>query len=99
MQILEFHQNQKSDKVPCIVYTDLQCIIEKIEGCKNNLENSSKASKHISSSFSMFTIPSFRSIENKHDAYRRKDCMKKFCESLTEHKIKIINFKKKKCSY
>ena len=25
-----------------------------------------------------------------------KDCMKKFCESLTEHAMEIINFKKKK---
>ena len=46
--------------------------------------------------FSMSTISSFRSIENKHDVYRGKDCMKKFCESLREHAMKIINFKKKK---
>ena len=42
------------------------------------------------------TISSFRSIENKHDIYRGKDCLKKFCEFLREHAIKIINFKKKK---
>ena len=46
--------------------------------------------------FSMSTISLFRSIENKHDVYRGKDCMKKFCESLREHAMKIINFKKKK---
>ena len=28
--------------------------------------------------------------------YRGKDCMKKFCESLRDHAIKIINIKKKK---
>ena len=44
----------------------------------------------------MFTISSFKSIENKHDVYRGKDCMKKFCESLREHAMKIINFKRKK---
>ena len=44
----------------------------------------------------MFTISSFRSIENKHNVYRSKDCMKKFCESLKEHAMKIINFKEKK---
>ena len=42
----------------------------------------------------MSAISSFRSIENKHDMYRGKDCMKKFCESLREHAMKIINFKK-----
>ena len=44
----------------------------------------------------MTTISSFISIENKHDVYRGKDCMKKFCEFLREHIMKIINFKKKK---
>ena len=44
----------------------------------------------------MSTISSFRSIENKHDIYRGKNCMKKFCESLREHAMKMINFKKKK---
>ena len=31
-----------------------------------------------------------------HDVYRGKGCMKKFCESLREHAMKISNFKKKK---
>ena len=44
----------------------------------------------------MFTVSSFRSIESKHDVYRGKECMKTFCESLREHAMKIINFKKKK---
>ena len=44
----------------------------------------------------MSTISSSRTIENMHDVYRGKDCMKKFCESLREHAKKIINFKRKK---
>ena len=44
----------------------------------------------------MPTICSFRSIENKHDVYRGKDCMKKFCEFLREHVMKVINLKNKK---
>ena len=42
----------------------------------------------------MSAISSFRSIENKHDVYIGKDCMKKFCESLRERAMKIINSKK-----
>ena len=38
-------------------------------------------------------------MENKHDIYRGKDCMKKFCESLRKHTMKIFSFKKKKWSY
>ena len=42
----------------------------------------------------MSTIPSFRNVENKHYVYRRKDCMKKFCESLRKHTMNIVNLKK-----
>ena len=61
--------------------------MEKLDGCKNNPGNSSttKVGKHISSGFSMSTISSIKSIEKKHDAYRGKDCIKKFCKFLTEH--------------
>ena len=68
-EILELKQYQKSDKAPFIICADLECIIEKINGCKNNPENSSitEVSEHILSGFSILTISSFRSIENKHD--------------------------------
>ena len=54
-KILEFNQYQKSDKAPFIIYADRECIIEKIDGCKHNPENSSatKVSEHIPSGFSM----------------------------------------------
>ena len=38
----------------------------------------------------MSAISSIRSIENKPDGCSGKDCMKKFCESLREHAMKII---------
>ena len=81
-----------------IIYADLECIIEKIDGFKFNSENSSstKVSEHIPSGFSMSTISSFRSIENKHDVYRCKDCMKKFFEFLRKPAMKTFNVKKKK---
>ena len=80
--IIEFKQYQKFDKAPFIIYADLECLIEKIDGCKNNPENSSttKAGEHIASGVSTSTISSLKSIENKHGVYRGKDCMKKFCE-------------------
>ena len=59
-----FNQYQKSDKAPFVIYADLECLIEKTDECKNNLENSSttKVGKHIPSGFSISTIPS---IEKK----------------------------------
>ena len=52
-KILELNQYQESDKAPFIIYADRDCLIEKINGCKNNPENSSptKVSKHIPSGF------------------------------------------------
>ena len=47
----------------------------------------------------MTTISSFRSIgkkEKKHDMYKRKDCMKIFCEFFRERAIRINNLKNKK---
>ena len=44
-----------------------------------------KVGKHILSGFLMTIISSFKNIENKQDAYRGKDCRKKFCESSREH--------------
>ena len=36
---LEFNQYQKSVKAPFIIYADLECILEKTDGCKNNPKN------------------------------------------------------------
>ena len=94
-KILEFNQYQKPDKAPFITYADLECLIEKIDGYKNNPENSItiKLGEHIPSDFSMSTTSSFKSIENKHNVYRGKNCMKKLCKSLRDNSIRIINFK------
>ena len=47
-KIVEFNLYQKSDKALFIIYADLECIIEKIDGCKDNPENPSatKVSEH-----------------------------------------------------
>ena len=68
--------------------------MEKTDGSKYNPENSSttKIGEHITSVFSMSQTFSFKSIESKPDVYKGNGCMKKFCESLREHAIKIINF-------
>ena len=80
-KILQFLQYQRSDKTPSIIFTDFGYLKKKkMNGCKNNPEKSStKVSEHIPSGFSMSTICSFKDIKNKHDVYRGKEYMKKFC--------------------
>ena len=96
--ILEFNQYMKSDKIPYIIYTDIESLIKKIDGCANDPENSSttKIDKHIPFGSSVSTISGFDHIEDKHTLYRGKDCMKKFCTSLREHAKNIIDFEKEK---
>ena len=64
-QTLEFNQYQKSDKAPFITNADHEFVIEKIDGCKNNPQNSftTKVSENIPSDFSMFTISSFKELK------------------------------------
>ena len=70
-KFLYISQNQKSEKGTCIIYENSECLIEKIDRCKNNLENSfpTKLGEHLPSGFVMSTISSFKSIENKYDIY------------------------------
>ena len=97
-KILEFNQRQKSDEAPFAIQADLESLIKKTDGCKNNPKkpSTSKVSEYIPSGFSMSKISSFKCIGNKNNVCRGKGCVKNFCESLTEHSMKIINFKKKK---
>ena len=44
----------------------------------------------------MFTILSFRIVENKHDVYTGKEYMKRLCEYLRTSTMKIISFENKK---
>ena len=81
-----------------IIYADLECLLEKMSTCQNNLNESSttEINKHTSSGYSIFTHCSFDQMRNKLNHYRGKDCMKKFCKDLRTHTTKIINYEKKK---
>ena len=46
-KILEFDQHRISDKAPFIIYADLESLIVKIDGCKNNPEKSSTRQMNI----------------------------------------------------
>ena len=73
-------------------------MIEKNDRRKSNPKTShtTKVSKHIPWGFSMPAISSSRNIDKKSWCIRNKDCIKRVCEYLREHAMKIISFKKKK---
>ena len=65
-KIGKFNHYKKVDKEPFIIYADLQCLKERIDGCRSNSKNSSetKVGENIQLRFSS-TISSFKSIEHK----------------------------------
>ena len=94
---IKYNQGEKSIKLPFIIYADLECLLEKINTCYNNPEESSttKINHHTPSGYSIFTHCSFDKSKNKLNYYRGEDCMKRFCKDLKEHATKIINCEKK----
>ena len=95
--ILKYSPGDKSLKPPFIIYADLECLIKKEEFCQNNPENSyaQRKSKHKHSGYSLSLICSFDETKNRHKFYRRKDCIKRFCNDLKEIATEIINYKEK----
>ena len=93
---IKYNQGDKSIKLPFIIYADLECLLEKIDTCYNNPEESSttKINRHTPSGYSIFTHCSFDKSKNKLNYHRGEDCMKRFCKDLKEHATKIINCEK-----
>ena len=52
-----------------MIFTDLECLLEKMHSCQNNLEKSytEKKTKHTPSGYSLFTNCSFDEKNNKLD--------------------------------
>ena len=66
--MIEFNQKYYG-KAPFVIYADLECLLEKITTCYNNLEESSttEINKHTPSGYSLFTHCSFDKTKNKLD--------------------------------
>ena len=94
--ITKYNHGEKSMKLRCVIYADLECLLEKMSTCINNPNKSSttKINKHTPSSYSTFTHCSFDKSKSKLNYYRGKDCMEKFSKDLREHASKIIDYGK-----
>ena len=97
-KILKYNPGEKLLKVPFIIYSNLECLLKKIEACQNYLEKSytEKKAKHRPSGYSLVTCCSFDKSKTKCNYYRGKECMEKFCNDLKDQAMKIMNYKKKK---
>ena len=95
--ILESKPGKKPLKHPFIIYADLECLLLKMNTCKNNPNKSYTTVKalHKPSRYSLLTSCSFDKLENKQTYYSKRDCMKRFCNDLKEHISRIINYETK----
>ena len=81
--ILKSKPRKKSLKHAFIIYTDLECLLLKMNTCNNN-PNGSYTTKalHKPSGYSLLTSCSFDKSENKQTYYRGRGFMKRFCDDL-----------------
>ena len=96
-KILKYTPEEKSLKVPFIIYADLECILRKMSACQVNPTKSytEKKAEHEPSGYSLVTYCSFDKSKNEIKYYRGEDCMKMFCKDLKDQAMKIINYEKK----
>ena len=94
---LKYNNGEKSLKALVTIYADLECLLIKQQSCQNNQNESYSERKaiHEPCGYSLDLVSSFDSKQNKHNFYRGKDCIKRFCSDLKELATKIINYKEK----
>ena len=92
-KVLKHVSGEKSLKVPFIVCADLECLLQKINICRNNPEKSYTEKKAMPRPSGYSLVTSVILHERKY--YRGEDCMKIFCKDLKDQAMKIINYEKK----
>ena len=80
----QFIQYLKLNIIHCIIYGDIESLINKIDNCKNIPEKSSttKTEKHVTCRYSILTTWAFNHIKNKRYLHWERDFIEKFCECL-----------------
>ena len=70
-------------------------MLEKEQSSQNNPKNSyaQRKAKHKTSGYSLSLNCSFDETKNRRKFYRRKDCIKRFCNDLKELVAEIISYK------
>ena len=72
-KILKYNYGEKSLKVQATTYIDLECLLEEMHSCQNNLEKSyteKKTIKYKPSGYSIFKSSSFDPTKNKFYCYK-----------------------------
>ena len=84
---IRFHSGQYQFKVPFIIYTDFEAILQSLEEETSSDPLSSymrKINHHIPSVFCMYTNFTYKKAENLLSLYQGKDCMEVFYNHIKE---------------
>ena len=94
--ILEFNQYVKYDKMPCIIYADIESLIKKWMWRQSRIFFNTK--NRWACSLRIFNINDLGIGSHRKQTYfiLQKILHQKFCEFLSEHTKNIIDFEKKK---
>ena len=82
--IVQYSDGQYQFKVPFMMYTDFESILEPIQGASNNLNISStrEVNAHAPSGWYVYSKSAYGKVTNPLAEYRGPDCVRKFCEHI-----------------
>ena len=82
--IIEYSDGQFQFKVPFIMYTDFESILEPISGPGNNLRISTTrgVNIHTPSGWCVRSEFTYGEVKDPLKLYRGKDCIRKFCDHI-----------------
>ena len=82
--IVEFCDGQYQFKVPFIMYSDFESLLEPIQGSNKNPSGpwATVTNNHIPSGWCVYSEFAYGVVQNPLTLYRGKDCVKKFCDHI-----------------
>ena len=93
---LKYKTDEKSIKIPRVIFADLECLLKNNNDLKNDLDSDNtyrfKENLHVPSGYGLYLLRSYD--QNLLTHYRGTDCMKKFVRAL-KVMIKMISKSKK----
>ena len=91
---IEFYDRQNQFKVPFIMYTDFEAILEsQIQGSSPdpNEPYTKEVNRHIPSGYCIYSKFAYGEVEAPLRLYRGEDCVEKFCEYIKEEAIRLYH--------
>ena len=90
---VEFYDRQNQFKVPFIMYTDFEAILEPIQGPSQDPKESytKKVHQHIPPGYCVYSKFAYGEVETPLKLYRGKDCAEKFCDCIKQEAHRLYH--------